>query len=129
MKKVSLGLMVFVGVAFVGSGLATLLGAKPVMEAFARLKIPSHLGIFLGMAKLCAGVALLLLLKFRGWWRLREWVFAGLTFHMAGATWWHLSGGDGLKETAAPIFLLILVVVTWLVGRAVQEQGGADVPG
>ncbi len=126
MKKWVLGLTAFLGLGMIMSGMSSLLGAKPIMEAFARLKAPTHLAVFLGIAKTSAGVMLLLLLWKRDWVRWRQWVFAGLTFNMAGAVWWHLAAGDTLQQTMGPIILLVLLLVTWALGESQERTPNAS---
>ena len=115
--KVWKGLMVFLAVGVLVSGLSSLLGAKAVMEAYGRLKIPTHLGVFLGVAKLFASLGLVLVLWKRDFVRFRQWVFAGLIFNMAGALWWHVAAGDSLQQTGGPLFLLPLIALTWWLGE------------
>ncbi len=122
MKKVGIGLTVVLALGTLMSGGATLVGAKPVADTFVRLHIPSHLLLFLGAAKIAAGLGLLVLLWKPGWVRLREWVFAGLVFNFAGAFWWHLSGGDSLAQSMPPMMMLVFALVVYGVGRKLEGE-------
>lgn len=96
------------------SGVATISGAAPVVETFARLQLPAPLMTWMGLVKIVGALAL---------WvprapRLREWTYAGFTFAMSGATYVHLSGGDDLFETSGPILLLVFTLASyWLEHR------------
>ena len=97
-----------------------LLGAVPdvlqVPEAqdfFRHLGYPLYLLPFLGVAKIL-GVIAVLVPAFRG---LKEWAYAGIAFDLIGATYSHLSVGDGPSIWTFPIIGLILLAGSYSLYR------------
>ncbi|HXB08670.1 MAG TPA: DoxX family protein [Puia sp.] len=85
---------------------------------FKHLNLPAYLLPFLGTAKLL-GCLTLLLPKYP---RLKEWVYAGLTFDLTGATFCALASGDS-PLTVAPMpigFALIAGSYIYFLKRRTQ---------
>jgi uncharacterized membrane protein YphA (DoxX/SURF4 family) len=93
MKKTIIIHRILTGLLIVFFGLGAIPDILKVPDAvtlFKHLNLPAYLLPFLGTAKLL-GVLTLLLPKNT---RLKEWVYAGLTFDLLGATFCSLSSGD-----------------------------------
>lgn len=73
------------------------------------LGYPEYLLTLLGICKL-TGVVLLLLPKFP---LIKEWVYAGFFFTMAGAIFSHASMGSAPMDYFGPTLLLVLTVISW----------------
>ena len=103
-----------------------LLSAAPdVLEVSGALQVFSHLGyppyllVFLGTAKIL-GVAAVFV---RGFPRLTEWAFAGLTFDVTGALYSHLSVGDPPGAWAPAAIALALIAGSYAAYRARTTRG------
>jgi len=93
MKKTIIIHRILTGLLIVFFGLGSIPDILKVPDAvilFKHLNLPAYLLPFLGTAKLL-GCLTLLLPKYA---RLKEWVYAGLTFDLLGATFCSLSSGD-----------------------------------
>ncbi len=91
------------------SGVAHLVRVEPIAESMVGLGYPLYVMTILGVAKLL-GVAALVV---PGRPLLREWAYAGFTFHLIGATASHLFAGDPLGPTLPPVVLLGLLVASY----------------
>ena len=93
MKKTILIHRILTGLLIVFFGLGSIPDILKVHDAvalFKHLNLPAYLLPFLGTAKLL-GCITLLIPKYP---RLKEWVYAGLTFDLTGAIFCGLSSGD-----------------------------------
>ena len=73
------------------------------------LGYPEYLLTLLGICKLI-GVVLILLPKLP---LIKEWVYAGFFFTMAGAIFSHASMSSALMDFFGPILLLVLTIISW----------------
>src|ERR1700722_3574630 len=93
MKKTILIHRILTGLLIVFFGLGAIpniLKANDAVVLFKHLNLPVYLLPFLGVAKLLGCITLLL----PGFPRLKEWVYAGLTFDLTGAIFCSFSSGD-----------------------------------
>lgn len=93
MKKTIIIHRILTGLLVVFFGLGSIPDILKVPDAvvlFKHLNLPAYLLPFLGTAKLLGCITLLL----PKYIRLKEWVYAGLTFDLLGATFCSLSSGD-----------------------------------
>ena len=103
MKKTIITHRILTGLLIVFFGLGSIPDILKVPDAvilFKHLNLPAYLLPFLGTAKLL-GCLTLLLPRYS---RLKEWVYAGLTFDLAGATFCALASGDS-PLTVAPMLI------------------------
>ena len=103
MKKTIIIHRILTGLLIVFFGLGSIPNILKVPDAivlFKHLNLPAYLLPFLGTAKLL-GCLTLLLPKYS---RLKEWVYAGLTFDLAGASFCALASGDSLL-TVSPMLI------------------------
>jgi hypothetical protein len=96
------------GLGMVMSAFMYLSKNPQITEGFKLIGFPAYMVPFLGLAKLLAGIALVVP-KFES---VKEWAYAGLAFIFIGAIWAHIS-------TATPfvgpiVFLILLGVSYWL---------------
>lgn len=104
MKKTIIIHRILTGLLIVLFGMGAIPDILKVSDAvtiFRHLSMPAYLLPFLGTAKL-VGCLTLLIPKYP---RLKEWVYAGLTFDLTGAIFCALSSGDSFLATS-PLFIL-----------------------
>jgi uncharacterized membrane protein YphA (DoxX/SURF4 family) len=80
---------------------------------FTHLGYPTYLLPFIGIAKILGVVAVLL----PGFWRLKEWAYAGLVFDLIGALYSHLSVQDPPSAWGFPVIGLFLVTGSYFFYR------------
>lgn len=100
---------IWLALAMVASGIQQIFTIGGFVEIMERLGFPNYFSIVLGVWKI-AGVIAILVPKFPVF---KEWAYAGFLFVMSGAIVSHLAVADEAVELFAPIFLLILTVVSW----------------
>lgn len=93
----------------VASAIQQIFAVGGFVEIMQRLGYPPYFSVILGIWKL-AGVIVLLI---PGYPLLKEWAYAGFVFIMSGAVISHLAAGDKAVEMFPPLFLLILVGLSW----------------
>ena len=100
-------------------GITYLLGLPMNVEGIVHLGYPVYLLKLLGVAKLLGIVAILT----RRYLTLTEWAYAGFTFDLLGASYSHLSSGDGPKALFPLIMLAIMFVsyAQWKMQSRVKE--------
>ena len=86
-----------------GSAIPDILVAQVAVEGFRQIGLPAYLVPFMGIAKLCGVVAILV----PGYPRIKEWAYAGLIFDLAGATYSVAAG----KSVAACIPMLFFIAI------------------
>ncbi|APR82784.1 Hypothetical protein A7982_08133 [Minicystis rosea] len=101
------GLAVF---AFAAGGVSDLLHAPPVMESLNQLGYPAYVATLLGLWKVLGAIAIVAP-RFP---RLKEWAYAGMFFDLSGAALSHAMKGDPAARVIVPLFLLAIVMVSWL---------------
>jgi hypothetical protein len=77
---------------------------------FRHLGYPTYLLPFIGVAKILGVVAVLL----PGFWKVKEWAYAGLVFDLIGALYSHISVGDPPSAWGFPVIGLLLVIGSYL---------------
>lgn len=100
---------VWLAVAMVASGIQQIFSIGGFVDIMKKLEYPAYFSIILGLWKM-AGVIVLLIPKFS---LQKEWAYAGFFFVMSGAIVSHLAVGNAAIELFAPVFLLIMTVVSW----------------
>ena len=100
---------IWLAVAMIASGIQQIFTIGGFVEIMERLEYPTYFSVILGVWKI-AGVVTILIPKYP---LLKGWAYAGFFFVMSGAIFSHLAVGDEAVELFAPIFLLVLTVVSW----------------
>lgn len=100
---------IWFAIAMVASGIQQIFTIGGFVEIMEKLGFPGYFSIILGVWKI-AGVLAILIPKFP---LLKEWAYAGFFFVMSGAIVSHLAVADKAVELFAPLFLLVLTVVSW----------------
>jgi uncharacterized membrane protein YphA (DoxX/SURF4 family) len=100
---------IWFAIAMVASGIQQIFTIGGFVEIMEKLGFPGYFSIVLGVWKI-AGVLAILIPKFP---LLKEWAYAGFFFVMSGAIVSHLAVADKAVELFAPLFLLVLTVVSW----------------
>lgn len=113
MKKTKIIHLILTGLLIVFFGLGSIPDIMKVDSAvalFKHLSLPAYLLPFLGTAKLIACITLLI----PGYPRLKEWVYAGLTFDLAGAAYCSLSSGDSAAQVAPFLIGFALIAGSYI---------------
>ncbi|GGB20857.1 hypothetical protein GCM10011511_50780 [Puia dinghuensis] len=90
-----------------GSAIPDIFSTQVAVEGFEKMKMPTYLTPFLGIAKALGVVAILI----PGYPRIKEWAYAGLMFDLAGATWCIFSAGIRGGNLA---FMIMPIVIGFL---------------
>lgn len=96
-------------VAFMGSGFANVLRADHVMVDMVRLGYPAYFSTLLGAFKIAGALTVAL----PGLPRLKEWAYAGMAFDLTGAALSRAAIEDHAATIAAPLLVLLVVLVSW----------------
>ncbi|SDJ23837.1 DoxX family protein [Alteribacillus bidgolensis] len=103
MKKINITYWVFTGllsVLMLIGAIPDILSAPEAVALFNHLGYPAYLLPFIGIAKLLGVVAILI----PGFWRIKEWAYAGFTFDLTGAMYSTISV-DGLTSGLVVFFI------------------------
>ena len=100
---------VWLALGMLSTGIVQLLKTQDEIDLMADLGYPIYFLTLLGIAKIL-GVVVVLIPRFT---LLKEWVYAGFFFMMAGAVVSHIASGNSLGETFPPLLLLALTVISW----------------
>ena|SRR5579871_795542 len=113
MKKTIIIHRILTGLLIIFFGLGSVPDILKVPDAvtlFKHLNLPVYLLPFVGTAKLLACITLLL----PGYPRLKEWVYAGLTFDLTGAAYCSLSSGDSILQVAPFLIGYALIASSYI---------------
>jgi hypothetical protein len=95
--------------AFMGSGIALLVGARPMVEGMAHLGYPAYVLPLLGVWKVLGALAIaaprLPLVK--------EWAYAGIMFDLTGAVTSRLAVGDAGMDAVLPAVFIVAAILSW----------------
>jgi hypothetical protein len=116
-KIIYWGTTVWLAVAMVASGVQQIFSIGGFVEIMKGLGYPPYFSAILGVWKMLA-VLVILLPKLPLW---KEWAYAGLFFAMSGAFFSHIAVGQGAAELSAPLFLLILTLLSWYLRPAERK--------
>lgn len=97
------------GIADLVHGRSVLVAGPPVVDVLAHLGYPAYLLTILGIWKLLGGIALVVP-RFP---RLKEWVYAGVFFHMTGAAASWIAIGDNTGEFITPLIFAVFAMASW----------------
>lgn len=100
---------IWLAVAMIASGIQQIFFIGGFVEIMNNLGYPSYFSVIIGVWKI-AGVVVLLIPKYP---LFKEWAYAGFFFLMSGAVCSHLAVGDQPSAFFAPLFLLVLTVLSW----------------
>jgi len=79
---------------------------EAALAIFSHIGFPPYFRVFLAVAKLLGGTALL----YRRFPRITEWAYAGFTFLFLGAAWSNLNAADAIQAAGPLVFLVLLAV-------------------
>jgi uncharacterized membrane protein YphA (DoxX/SURF4 family) len=100
---------IWLSLGMLSSGIVQLFKVKEETDFIIQLGYPAYFLTLLGAWKIL-GVVALLIPKFP---LLKEWAYAGFFFAMSGAVFSHIALGDSMSETASPLLLLVLTLISW----------------
>jgi hypothetical protein len=110
---------VWLALGMLSTGIVQLFRIEGEIEFILNLGYPIYFLTILGISKIL-GVVIVLI---PGTPLLKEWAYAGFFFSMAGAIYSHIAMGNGQKEIAPPLLLLVLTILSWYfrpVNRRIQ---------
>lgn len=110
---------IWLALGMLSTGIVQLFRVEGEIEFILNLGYPIYFLTILGISKIL-GVVIVLIPRFP---LLKEWAYAGFFFSMAGAIYSHIAMGNGLKEIAPPLLLLVLTILSWYfrpVGRKIR---------
>ena len=110
-------LLIIFCLAMTADGIGGISMAKEGIEALNRLGYPSYIMPLLGVLKLL-GVVALLQTRYQ---RIKEWVFAGLTFNFIGAAVSHLAAKHPLSEAMQPIIALVVMLIVYIFWKKYEQ--------
>ena len=99
----------WLSLGMLSTGIVQLLKTKEEAALFAHLGYPAYLMTLLGILKILGGIVAVI----PGLPRLKEWVYAGFFFSMAGAIFSHLVMNDPVRDIFGPLLLLVLTLLSW----------------
>lgn len=82
--------------------------AKAIMEG--QLHYPAYFAPFIGTLKVLGVIAILI----PGFPKIKEWVYAGFTFDLIGATYSAIAVGSAIKDVAPMAIFFILLIVSYI---------------
>ena len=88
-------------------------------QEFAHIGFPDFFRIELGLAKIIAGLAIILPMIPA---RIKEWTYAGLGIVFISALYTHMSLGDSVDKLGGPIFACILLAASYITRMQMQEK-------
>ena len=99
-----------VAAAFLFGGVMDLMAPPDMLAGLAHLGYPAYLAPLLGVWKVLGAVAVVV----PGFPRIKEWAYAGMFFDLTGAAVSHAVSGDPAANVLTPLFILALVVASYL---------------
>jgi len=103
--------------SLIADGIGGITMAKQGVEVLQHLGYPTYIMPLMGYLKIL-GVVALLQPKYQ---RIKEWVYAGVTFIFIGAIVSHLAVGDHFKELFPPIISLGIMVTLYIYWKGYQK--------
>ncbi|WP_109700213.1 DoxX family protein [Chitinophaga deserti] len=91
------------------TGIVQIMQVKEEVDMMNHLGYPAYFMTLIGVWKLL-GVVVVLIPKYPV---LKEWAYAGFFFTMSGATISHLIKSDPIADTLPPVFLLLLIALSY----------------
>ena len=101
-------------------GALDLIRFDPYLSTLADHGYPAYLATILGVAKLGAGVVVLV----PALPRLKEWAYAGIMVNMLGAAASHVLAGSSPANAIAPLMLGVVAVASWAMRPAGRRLTG-----
>jgi uncharacterized membrane protein YphA (DoxX/SURF4 family) len=116
--------------AFAFGGAMDVAQPPDFMAGMTHLGYPAYFATLLGVWKLLGAVAILA----PGFPRIKEWAYAGMFFDLTGASVSHAASGDPAGNVLTPLFLLAVVVASYvlrpesrrLAAAPTSERGGGS---
>jgi len=100
---------IWLSLGMVSSGIVQLLNVPEEVKFITDMGYPLYFLTLLGFWKLLGVIAILIPKRPL----LKEWAYAGFFFSMSGAAYSHIALKAGIAELAPPLFLLVLMALSW----------------
>lgn len=110
-------LLIVFCLAMTADGIGGISMAKEGVAALQRLGYPPYIMPLLGGLKLL-GVVALLQTRYQ---RIKEWVFAGVTFNFIGAAVSHQLSGHPVSEVMQPVIALVVMLIVYLFWKKYEQ--------
>ena len=125
MKKLKIFYWIFTVLLAAGIGVGAIFDAINDPEAIAyitRLGYPAYIGPFLGVAKTLGVIAILI----PGFYRLKEWAYAGIVFDLMGATYSSICIGDPASQWGFMFPFFGIVAGSYIFHHKILKAKGID---
>lgn len=113
-----------VAAGFLLSSFMYLSGNEELLKNFKDLGYPVYFVTILGVAKLLGGLAMLIPVSY--FHPVKEWVYAGFSFVLIGATWTHLATGTPFL---APLIFLAVLGVSYVFYKRLSGRSESRLEG
>jgi uncharacterized membrane protein YphA (DoxX/SURF4 family) len=110
-------LLIIFCLALTADGIGGISKAKEGVDALNRLGYPPYILPLLGVLKIL-GVVALLQTRYQ---RIKEWVFAGVTFNFIGAAVSHVASKHPLSEAMQPIIALVVMLIVYIFWKKYEQ--------
>ena len=91
-------------------GLADIFQVEAIRESTQGIGFPLYVLPFFGTLKILGSLAIIV----PALSRFREAAYAGFIFYFIGAVYCHIAVGDGIDKIAPPLFILAMVILSYL---------------
>jgi len=113
---------ILIAAMFVMGGIVDIGRGPQVVEGMKHLGYPLYMAVILGVWKILGALAILAprlpVLK--------EWAYAGILFDLTGASASHAFSGDGAKEVATPLIILLIAMASWALRPASRKPAPCE---
>jgi len=99
-----------------GSAIPDIVSSQGAIDGFNKMSMPAYLTPFLGIAKVLGVIAILI----PGYPRIKEWAYAGFTFHFIGACASRAYAGDSIGLIVSPLIFMALMFISYFLWKKME---------
>lgn len=111
---------VLVALVALGGGIMDIIANEEVLAAITGLGFPEYFARPLGIFKVLGSIAILI----PGFYRIKEWAYAGLSFDFIWAVIAHGSNGDEMGQVLFPLIPLALLLASYFLYHRRKADAG-----
>ena len=101
-------------IAFMGAGVAKLMGVPVVHQSFALMGLPQWFGYFIGLCEAAGAIGLFIP-------KLRKLAAAGLAIIMVGAAYFHIAYAEPSPVPSIVLLVLCIMTMVWNWNRTARQ--------